>query len=319
MLITFDTAAKLISEGKLLHIAGTEGLLKKLPKGNWVGGSTEYFMASEGKISDELLFVNEFPYKNFSIKTYDEKNISNVTADAFYNGFSILILPYDSEIHESYALNSADYKDMFIKKIAGWVSCMNTSKPEQQPITINGVTGEISSEKGVALHMETPADKKVSIDIINIFEQDENSPTFEFMEDGFQIKNCLIDGKEGSFAEYIAKNNVDTRLPLVGNYSGNGINISYKSTENGVVNTVGPVVSGVKYKIAKPVPDYVKEFQVRLAKHKDTKAVFSCNCWHNFLYGELEGKSFDSFTGPITFGEIAYQLLNQTLVYVTVE
>ena len=32
MLMTFDAASKLIQDGKLLHIAGTEALLKKLPK-----------------------------------------------------------------------------------------------------------------------------------------------------------------------------------------------------------------------------------------------------------------------------------------------
>jgi hypothetical protein len=47
--------------------------------------------------------------------------------------------------------------------------------------------------------------------------------------------------------------------------------------------------------------------------------MFSCNCILNFLYGELEGKSIGTFTGPVTFGEIAYQLVNQTLVYVKAE
>lgn len=37
------------------------------------------------------------------------------------------------------------------------------------------------------------------------------------------------------------------------------------------------------------------------------------------MYGELEGKKLEAFAGPVTFGEIAYQLVNQTLVYVTVE
>ena len=34
---------------------------------------------------------------------------------------------------------------------------------------------------------------------------------------------------------------------------------------------------------------------------------------------KLEGKKTGAFTGPITFGEIAYQLLNQTLVYLEVK
>ena len=37
----------------------------------------------------------------------------------------------------------------------------------------------------------------------------------------------------------------------------------------------------------------------------------------NYVYGELENKHTGSLTGPMTFGEIAFQLLNQTLVYVT--
>ncbi|MBF9025922.1 hypothetical protein HKCCD6035_10255 [Rhodobacterales bacterium HKCCD6035] len=47
---------------------------------------------------------------------------------------------------------------------------------------------------------------------------------------------------------------------------------------------------------------------------KVTGADYSCNCTLNYLYGEMEDKSVSGFTGPMTFGEIAYMLLNQTLV-----
>jgi hypothetical protein len=53
--------------------------------------------------------------------------------------------------------------------------------------------------------------------------------------------------------------------------------------------------------------------------HAEKKSVFSCNCILNFLYGGFEGKRINNFNGPITFGEIAYQLINQTLVYVLIE
>jgi len=39
----------------------------------------------------------------------------------------------------------------------------------------------------------------------------------------------------------------------------------------------------------------------------------------NYLYSGLEGKKTGNVTGPITFGEVAYQLLNQTMVYMTIE
>jgi hypothetical protein len=47
--------------------------------------------------------------------------------------------------------------------------------------------------------------------------------------------------------------------------------------------------------------------------------VFMCNCILNFLYGELEGKKTGALQGAITFGEIAFKLLHQTLLHLTFE
>lgn len=43
-------------------------------------------------------------------------------------------------------------------------------------------------------------------------------------------------------------------------------------------------------------------------------AAFSCNCILNYVYAGLEGKRTGTILGPITFGEIAHQFLNQTIV-----
>jgi hypothetical protein len=318
--MTYDKAYKLILNGKLLHIAGTEDLLKRLPKGNWIGGSTEYFMAREGgRVSGNLLFVTEFPYESFAVKSYGAGEIENVASDAFDNGFSIVIVPFDSAVHREYAQNAAGFKDMFMKNIAGWVAGVNLGQAGQTPVAANGVTGGTYPDKAVALHLEVPIGKTAVIKSINIFSQDESSPVIEFTEEGFSAVKCLVDGKETVLADYIAQNGIDTKLPLVGDYSGNGVNISFKSVENGVVSFYAPVFSGIRYRMAKSISDYEREFSSRLAGHMNTAAVFSCNCILNFLYGGLEGKNIKGFAGPVTFGEIAYQLVNQTLVYVTVE
>jgi hypothetical protein len=319
MLMTFDETSKKISGGELLHIAGTEGLLRKLPKGNWVGGSTEYFMAKEGgKVSGDLLFVTAFPYTDFSIKSYGADDIKNVAVDAFDNGFSIAIIPFDSAVHTAYAEKAPGFEDMFIKNVAGWIAGLNLGKTGQTPIAVNGLTGEAFADKAAVLHIGVPEDKAVTIGVINIFSQDEESPVIEFLEDGFSAIKCLINGKERSFADYIAEEGIDTKLPLVGDYSGNGVNISFKSVGSGMVNFYAPVFTGIKYRMAKAVPNYAEELNNHLADFRDAHSVFSCNCILNFLYGELEGKSIELFRGPITFGEIAYQLVNQTLVYVSV-
>ena len=317
--LNFAKTSELIGKGKLLHIAGSEALLRKLPGGSWIGGSTEYFIADDGgTVSGELLFVTEFPYKDFSIKSYDASEIPNLANDAFENGFSILIVPFDSGVHITYAENAAGYENIFMRNIAGWIAGVNLNVPGQTPIAVNGTEPEAFTNKAVALHIGVPENKTVTMNIINIFEQDKKSPVIEFTKDGFSAERCLIDGKETVFADYITENSVNTKLPLVGDYSGNGINISIKSIENGVVNFYAPVFSGIKYSTAVEIPDYAEALNNRISKFSSEDAVFSCNCILNFLYGGLEGKKIMGFVGPVTFGEIVYQLVNQTLVYVTV-
>jgi len=320
MLMSFEKVSELIGMGKVLHIAATQSLLEQLPKGNWIGGSTEYFMdAQGGKVFGDALFVTEFAYENFSIKTYSATEIENVATDTPDNGFSIVIVPFDSAVHKEYAENSAGYADMFIKKVVGWVSGVNLGIAGQIPITANGLVAQTYSDAAVALHLELPADQYADINIINIFTPSDTSPVFEFPTEGFSVQKCLADGKEVVLADYIAETGMDTKLPLIGDYSGHGINISIKSIEDGVVNLYAPVFNGIKYRVASAMPNYVQAFHSQLDAHNADKVVFSCNCILNFLYGELEGQKTGGFVGPITFGEIAYQLVNQTLVYVTAE
>jgi len=318
MLLTVDVVSQLISQGKVLHIAGAAALLKKLPRGNWIGGSTEYFMAEGGgRTSDELLHVDALSYREFVISTYDADTIADVTVDACESGFSIVIIPSDSATRKAYAEKAAGFDGMFIKNIVGWISGGNSENDEGSAIVVDGSTGEVYKDKAVVLHLSVPEGKTVNIGIINIFEPDENSPVIEFDEEGFTVEKCRVNGEEAVLADYIAGSGIDTRLPLVGNYSGAGINSAFRSLEGGRVRFYAPVFAGIQYRIAKPLAmDYASEFACRLSQMKDADVVFSCSCVLNYIYGELEGKDTRAFSGPITFGEIAYQLVSQTLVYV---
>lgn len=319
MMKTFNEASQMIVDGKWLHIAGNEELIKKLPQGNWVGGSIEYFMTGAGGlVSDEKLFVNEISGEQFAVVTYDENTLSEVAKDAFDNGFSIIILPFDSGVHKLYAQKAAEFEDMFIKNILGWVSGVNLNVAGQTPISCNGRLGESYPDKAVVLHVGLPAGKNAALGIVNIFTPDQNSPSIEFRQDGFVVERCLIDGQEVALADYLSRHGVDTRLPIIGDYAGVGINISFKEVKDGTVYFYAPVFRGIQYHFAAGVPDYAGQFHEQLKEFKDQEAVFSCNCILNFLYGEFENKQIETFFGPVTFGEIAYQLVNQTLVYVTV-
>lgn len=237
MLKTFDETSALIEEGRLLHIAGNDDLLRKLPKGNWIGGSTVYFVAAEGGIvSDTFLFVTEFDKGAFSICNYTVDNVNQVAKEGYDSGYSIIIMPFGSAVSMEYALHAPNYEDMYIKNIVGWVSGVKLElmgQPEHPPIVVNGATGEVFDNQAVTLHLEVPETKTVSVHIINIFHLDENSSPIEFDCEGTEVTTCRVDGKEVNFAEYIKQNNFDTRLPIMANCFGVGLNVDISTREIG--------------------------------------------------------------------------------------
>lgn len=58
-LLSLKETQALIESGQLLLIAGSQGLLDQLPAGQWLGGTTPYFMSKEGAQKDlNRLFVS---------------------------------------------------------------------------------------------------------------------------------------------------------------------------------------------------------------------------------------------------------------------
>jgi hypothetical protein len=222
-------------------------------------------------------------------------------------------------VHQDYAQNAPDYQDMFMKPIVGCVSGVHMDDlGKVSPKAVDGRTVTAYADKAVALHASLPDGMVAKPGIVNLFSQGKGD-LLTFPEGGFQVRKCLVNGIEASFADYLVSHRIDTRLPLVANYSGAMINASFQAVdaEKGVVSLYAPIFTNVEYRIAAPVTDYVGSFAKALPK--GVKPAFSCNCILNFLYSELEGKVTEGMMGPVTFGEIAYQLLNQTLVYLTVE
>jgi hypothetical protein len=168
--------------------------------------------------------------------------------------------------------------------------------------------------------VELPKSKLVEINIVNIFEQGDGD-TITFPNDGFNATDVLINGQTKNFADYLLENSMDTRLPLVADLYGAMINTSFHSLNfaKRQVNFYAPVFAGFRYKLAKPVGDYVSHFLDEVPEGVGDNLIFACNCILNYLYAGLEGRKTAHFTGPITFGEIAYQLLNQTMAYLTIE
>jgi len=322
MLLDLAQASGLIRSGKAFFVAGDEALLAALPKGDWIGGTIPYFMASSGGVtSKDRVFMTEAPAaaSGLRIVWYKEGELERIPSDAADNGFSVIIIPATSAAHISYARNAPNYDGIFMKPIIGWISGVHLGDlGKVAPKVFNGKTGESSERDAIVMHADLPAGKLASIGIVNLFRQGKGE-SIRFETEGFSVGDCLVGGKKVKLAEYLSANKIDTRLPLVANYCGSMVNVSFQAVDpkTGTVALYAPVFKGVEYKIAEPVLDYVHEFSAKIPEGS-LRPAFSCNCILNFLYSELEGKKTGSVTGPITFGEIAYQLLNQTLTYLEI-
>lgn len=313
---------ELITAGKHLLLAGDEKSLSNLPQGFWIAGTIPYFMAEKGgEFSEDKMYVNELPdyILHSEVKIYTEENIDQVYNDAPDHGFSVIIIPASSKTHFSFALKAPSFPGFATRPLIGWIAGTSLSHTDDFPKVFDGLHTKALVNGAVVMHVEIPATKLVEIDIVNIFEQGEGD-TISFVEDGFFARKALINGVERNFAEYILENNIDTHLPLVVNLYGAMINTSFKGLDfaDRRVDFYAPVFAGMRYKIARPVGDYGSHFLTGIPAEAGNHVFFACNCILNYLYAELEGRRTADFTGPITFGEIAYQLLNQTMAYMTI-
>jgi len=322
MLVSIDEAKKIIESNEKYIISGEEGLLKNLPVGNWIGGTIPYFMDINGGITTrERVFIDKINIgTEFKIKEYTETNINEIAKDAYENGVTFLIIPATSKVHLEYAQNSPNYKDIFLKPIIGWISGIHLDDLGKiTPKIFNGSDNKYYDDKAIAMHIKLPENQVGMIGIVNIFEGG-STDVIKFEKDGFSAENCFINGEKKNFSDYLLKNKIDIKYPLVSDYFGTMVNVSFQKINEDLktVDFYAPVFSDVEYKLAKPISDYINRFESKI-KNLNVNPIFSCNCILNYLYSELENKKTGNMYGPMTFGEIAYQLLNQTLVYLEIK
>jgi hypothetical protein len=305
-------------------LAGDEALLSKLPAGNWIAGTSVNFIAENGGAMDrDRIFVTDLAAHAASavVRKYDAKTLPGIGADYPANGFTVIIVPGMSEIHTTFAKDVQNYQGVFNSPLIGWISGVHLSEIGKRAPKCFAGNGAPLANEAVAMHVTLPKGQGAHIDIVNLFKQGDGE-SIVFDADGFACAGkCRIQGKSANLATYIADRKIDTKLPLVANYHGAMINVSIQSCdpEKGTVAFYAPVFKGIEYKFAAPLGDYAKTFKQGVGHVKAGDIAFSCNCILNYAYADLEGKKTGSFVGPITFGEVAYMLLNQTLVYLSID
>jgi hypothetical protein len=317
-----EVAARL-ARGETLLLAGDEAALRRLPPGRWIAGTIPYFMTQMGGVVDRRrVFVEALGdcFEYAGVRRYGEEDISRVYADLPAGGVGAVIAPHASAVHLSFAIDAPRYPRFATAPLFGWISGVHLSEiGAAVPLVFDGSAGEALADRAVVMHLRLAEGVRVELGMLNIFEKG-SGPALTFPATGFSSTTVLVDGKERALAAYVRESGLDTRLPLVADYLGARINVSFQSIDErtGAVRFFAPVFSGVPYHHARPVGDYVDAFVSALPTGLADRIAFSCNCVLNYVHSSLGGRRTGEIVGPATFGEIAYQLLNQTMVYLTV-
>jgi hypothetical protein len=313
--LTVNQAAALIHEGKVMLVAGAAGLLAGLPRGRWIGGSTPYFMTSTGGVKDRAhLFCTIIDEAaDARIETIGPDELPRLTENRFENGFSYVLVPAFSAVHQRFALEAPALDGLYNQPLLGWVTGVDLDElGKTAPVAVDGRTGDAHTDRLVVMRVALPATQQAELDIINLFTQGEGDE-ITFPATGFSAAECLVNGEPRNFAAYLREVQANQALPLVANYAGAMINVSFQAVHDERVEFYAPVVAGRHYRLAAPVGDYAAAYGSHCGAQAGGAAL-SFNCILNYLYAALEGKMTAGFVGPVTFGEIAYILLNQTLV-----
>ena len=319
----------MIAAGDALLLAGEEQLLAALPQGRWIGGTIPYFMTHEdgGTFDRDRIFVQRLPDMAavHAQHLLPADALSTLADGGPDNGFTVILLPSQSPAHQAFALRSGEWPGVFRRPLVGWVTGAALDRLDtDSPKVFDGATGQISGTDAVVMHVALPDSHYADVDIVNLFEPGDG-PALTFGNDdgadtGFTVEHVHVDGVRTRLVDYIADHGIDTRLPLVADYNGAMINVATAgiAADTGHVTFFAPVFSHITYRFAKPIGDYETLFAEQLGERHDTLA-FACNCILNYNYAGLAGKRTADVAGPMSFGEIAYMLLTQTLVYLTIK
>jgi len=314
-----------INQGRVLLLSGSEKALSDLPAGKWISGTTPYFMDTVGKINEDMIFVDDFTLiaKNAKVATYDKNSIKDIAVHGFQNGFIVVTMPIETDVYYEFSNYSLEYESIFNNPVVGYVSCMKLEDyGKVKSKTGSGINGKLSEELASVLYVELPDHLAARAEIINLDTIDESTPEIVFPKNGFVQSDCTIDGKSGNISEYfenVVKPKLGGYTQLITSQNGALINRDPKvvNVKTGETSFYSPIYAGDVYHLVKNGLNYRQLFNEKLkAKHADIAACISCVSY--FFGGNFMGSNIVK-NGVYAFGEIAYQILNKTIVTLEID
>jgi hypothetical protein len=321
----FGTVAELtamIRAGRILLLAGAESLLTRLPAGHWIGGTATAFLTDAGGTTDRSrIFYSDLTdhAQAANIQLLKARQLPGLARRYPKNGFSVLILPGLSDLLLHFARDGTDYPGLFNSPLIGWISAADLTETEPARAKIFAGNGQPHAEGGALMHVSLPLGQAAQIDVVNLFSIGKGA-AITFAEEGLSATSCLIGGTPQNFAAYIAAHRIDTNLPLIADSDGAAISVSIRAVDAQAqrVDFFSPVFKSLAYRFAAPLPNFPSVFDRAIAAITPGDVAFACTCVLNYRQARLEGRRTGPFTGPVTFGEIAYTALSQTFACLSI-
>jgi len=328
----------MIGEGRVLLLAGAEADLATLPPGCWIGGTVGYFATPQGGVAAKgTVFYTDFTAltDGASWRSFGAGDIDEIASHYPANGFALVIIPGFSKLLGHVAGRIMEYDGLYNVPLMGWVSAValdglpETMPPDRPKSFAGGPQAE--NERAAVLYVSLPARYFAQLHIANLFTPG-TGPEIRFLKSGqVQDGDCLIGGTRTNLARYMAAQKIDRRLPLVADHEGALLNVAIltKDVSKGSVTFLAPVSTALTYRFAELIVDYEAEFVQAAAEIELAKAAHACICVLHYYFAGLAG-AMDmrevsllklpgtDITAPVTFGQIAYTILNQTFTCLTI-
>ena len=320
---TRDEIAGLIHAGRILVLAGAEADLASLPRGRWIGGTAASFItAAGGQEADGRIFYSDLTgiARNVRLHHFNLSEMRRIGRLHPANGFTMVIIPGFSELLAGVSAKIMDYEGIYHAPLFGWVSAVDLAQlGHMRPKSFSGAPAG-RAEHAAVMTVSLPDELFAQLQIANLFSPG-IGPEIRFGKPGFLAEGeCQIGGKPDNLARYIEAETIDRRLPLVTDHDGALINISIiaSDAQTGRATFLAPVNPALTYRFAGGILDYPREFSHALDELHLGSAALSCICAQNYEHAELRQSTGLPFQGPVTFGQIAYGVLNQTLACLTI-
>jgi hypothetical protein len=253
-----------------------------------------------------------------NIQRYGVGGLHWLPEDVPANGYSVVIMPFGTMAQQTYAREAPGEKSIFDKQLAGWV-CGASPGFSERPQVFYGMLGHCIDDEVVAMHFELAEGYRAQVKMINIFEMGDGD-RIEFPSDGFSSSQAFVNGRSVVFSEYLLGCGVEYTRPLLCNVHGLNYNVTIRDVDkaNSLVSFYAPIFKNTEYRFARPLRDMRKSIERALPKLTKVPA-FCCGCISLYELGHLENFKAGLFSGPISHGEIANILVNQTFTYITVD